>query len=437
MKISRIIAAATAAASILSLSACSVSGSGSSAGTSEAQTSTTEAGTAQSGTAQAETAQAEPVKSVLESDVPGDAVVAKPTNGAEGMDITFADFMMEYRYYLERSGYENDTDPENAALIATAREEIVDAIIEDRIVRAKFAEYGMSFTEEEQQAIKATVDAGVKQIKASLMQSFAAADDTLTEEQLTEQAEQRFEQILADCGITIDTLTGWQEVTEMKSKLTAEVGKDAVYSYEDAREQMQTMIDSLKAQYESDPASYYGQSYASVWIPEGSRAVQGILVGFDSTVYQLMQQLRSEDRNDDADEYRNDKLADIQDRYDEIMAKIEAGEDFELLMEEYDEDGGNGTFLVTPGTQVYGAEFAECAMGIENPGEVAACVTDFGYYIVRFVDEVTVSADTLKASTENLQQYLLENEKSKLYNEEFNKWKQEYAFEIESEVLGL
>lgn len=442
MKINRFVAAVTAVAAIISMAGCTVGSSGRSDGSSgaavtgEVQVSTAEAGTAQSG-GSAETAQAEPVKSVLNSGISEDTIVAKPTNGAQGMDITFGDFMKEYRYFLERSGYENDTDPANAAIIESSRQEIIDAIIEDRIVRAKFAEYGLSFTDEEKQSIKDTVDSGIAQIKESLKQSLAAADDTLTDEQLTEQADQRFAQILTDCGLTLDALVGWQETDEMKKKLTAEVGRDAEYPYEDAQEQMQNMIDSLKAQYESDPATYYGQSYASIWVPEGSRAVQGILVGFSSTVYQLMQQLRGEDRNDDADEYRNDKLADIQDRYDEIMAKLDSGEDFEQLMQEYNEDGGNGTFLVTPGTQVYGSEFAECAMGIENPGEVATCVTDFGYYIVRFVDEVSVSDDTLKASTDNLHEYLLQNEKSRIYSEEFDKWKAEYAFETDSEALGL
>lgn len=441
MKMNRIIAAVTAAAVILSLSACTVKGSessGSTASTAEAQTTPAETSeTAEQPHTAQSTAEAEQVKSVLNSDVAEDTVVAAPTNGTEGMEVTFGDFMKEYRYFLERSGYENDTDPQNAAAIASSRQEIIEAIIEDRIIRAKFAEYGLSFTEEEKKTISDTVDAGVAQIKASLMQSLASADDTLTEEQLTEQAEERFAQILTDCGLTMDTLVGWQEATEMKKKLTSEIGKDATYSYEDAQTQVQRVIDSLKADYESNPASYYGQAYASYWIPEGSRAVKAILVGFNSTVYQLMQQLRSEGRNDEAVEYRTDKLKDIQNRYDEIMEKINSGEDFAQLMDEYNDDGGNGTFLVTPGTEVFGTEFAECAMGIANPGEVATCVTDFGYYIIQFVDEVTVNEDTLKSTTEGLREYLLENEKSKMYSAEYDKWKTEYAFETNSELLGL
>ena len=439
MKLRKTIAALTAAAVILSTTACTIK----SAETSDSSTSSAASGsTAESGASTAEagtgdTTEAEPVPSIAESGTPADTIAATPGNGAEGMDITFGDFLREYKYYLERSGYDNDTDGANADTIKQARQQIIDAIIEDRIVRAKFAEYGMSLSDEEEADIHSQVESGIASIKDSLKSTLSSADSSLTDDQLTEQAEQKFQDILDDCGLTMDVLYGWQEITAMKQKLTDEVGKDAVYTYEQAEEQMNTLIESLKSQYESDPATYYGQTYANIWIPEGSRAVKGILVGFNSTVYSLMQQLRSANRNDDADEYRQDKLADIQDKYDEIMAKINAGEEFDKLMEEYGEDGGNGTFLVTPGTEVYGKEFEECAMGIEKPGDVETAVTDFGYYIVKYVDEVTVNDDTLKASTQDLQAYLLQNEKSKLYSEEYEKWKNEYNFDISTDILGL
>lgn len=436
MKINRIIAAVTAAAAILSLSACN-GGNNSSSSVQNGQTSsvasqesTAEAGTAQSGTEQT-------AESVLNSGTAEDFVIAQPINGAEGMEVTFGEFLREYRFYLARNGYEDDTDSSIANELAEARQEIIDGIIEDRIVRAKFTEFGMNLSDEDMESIKSDVDSGVAQIKSGIKQTIAYADNTLTEEQLSAQADERFEQLLSDCGLTMDTLIGWQEVSVMKTKLAAEIGKDTVYSYEDAQKEMQTLIDVLKSQYEKNPEQYYGQSYANIWVPEGSRAVQAILVGFDSDVYSQIQQLRSEGNDDGADKYREEKLADIKDRYDDIMGKISSGSDFAQLMADNNEDEGNGTFLITPGTEIYGRDFAECAMGIENPGDVAACVTDFGYYIVRYLEDAAVSDDTLKECTEELQAYLLENEKSKLYSAEFDKWKTEYAYETNAEVLGL
>lgn len=277
MKLTKTLAAVTAAAVILSSTACSIkstSSTDSSAVT--AESSGTENSSAAESTAQsAETSEPEPVPSIAESGTAADAVAASPSNGAEGMDITFGDFLREYKYFLERSGYENDTDGSNADTIKQARQQIIDAIIEDRIVRAKFADYGMTLSDEEEADIHSQVESGIESIKTTLKSTLASADDTLTDEELTAQAEEKFQKILDDCGLTMDNLYAWQEITAMKQKLTDEIGKDAVYSYEQAEEQMSTLIDSLKSQYESDPAAFYGQTYANIWIPEGSRRRQG------------------------------------------------------------------------------------------------------------------------------------------------------------------
>ncbi len=428
----------TAAAAVVSLTACNWS----EAADSSQQNSQPESSAAQtsetSETEQPEaTVSVEQVRSILNSGTAENIVVAKPANGAEGMEITFGEFLSEYKYYLESNGYYDDTDSSYAEAFISARQEIIDAIIEDRIVRAKFAEYGLALSDEDNESIRSDVNYGIEQIKSGIRQTIYYADSSLTEEELELQTDERFGQLLADCGLTIDILTGWQEAYVMKEKLTAEIGKDAVYPYEDAQEEMQKLIDVLKESYENSPAEYYGQSYADIWVPDGSRKVQAILVGFDYDVYSQIQQLRSDDKDEEADAYREEKLADIQDRYDALMELISAGSDFEQLMNDYNEDEGNGTFLITPGTEVCGADFAECAMSIGNPGEVASCVTDYGYYIVRFAEEVSVSEETLRASTEELQCYLLENKQSELFSVQYEKWLKEYSYETDAEVLGL
>ena len=130
MKLTKTLAAVTAAAVILSSTACSIkstSSTDSSAVT--AESSGTESSSAAESTAQsAETSEPEPVPSIAESGTAADAVAASPSNGAEGMDITFGDFLREYKYFLERSGYENDTDGSNADTIKQARQQIIDAM---------------------------------------------------------------------------------------------------------------------------------------------------------------------------------------------------------------------------------------------------------------------------------------------------------------------
>ena len=68
-------------------------------------------------------------------------------------------------------------------------QQIIDAIIEDRIVRAKFADYGMTLSDEEEADIHSQVESGIESIKTTLKSTLASADDTLTDEELTAQAE--------------------------------------------------------------------------------------------------------------------------------------------------------------------------------------------------------------------------------------------------------
>lgn len=364
-------------------------------------------------------------------------IAAKPTNGAAGMDIAYEDFVREYNYYLVKNGISTDGSISASDGLAETRQNIIESMIEDRLIREKFAEYGMTLSDADKQSIQDSVDSGTAAMIASLKSAAAANDETLSDEELTSQAQQLFRQIMTTCDITADTFYGWQEALFMKQKLTEKLGENAEIPYSDAENQMQTMIALAQTEYTASPAEYNGQTYAGIWIPEGSRTIQAILVGFDYDTFSEISALRTEGRNEEADQLRQDRLVGLQDRYEVIMSQIVSGSSFEKLMTDYNEDEGNGTFLVTPGTEVFGTEFAECAMGIEAPGGTAAAATDYGYYILHYAAEAQVSEDTLKANTDEIHAYLLQQEKSRMYSEEYEKWKSEYNFEINSELLCL
>lgn len=366
-----------------------------------------------------------------------ESIAARPADGAAEMEITYQDFVREYNFYLVKNGINTGGSFSATDGLAEIRRDIIDSMIEDKIIRAKFEEYGMTLTAEDKQSIQSEVDRGKAAMLSSLKAAAAADDEALTEEALGEKAEQLFQQILTSCDISADTFYRWQEALFMKQMLTEKLGENVQIPYSDAESQMQTMIALAQTEYNASPAEYNGQTYAGVWIPEGSRNIQAILVGFDYDTYSEISSLRAAGRDEEADKLREESLDGLQDRYEEIMSRIVSGSGFEELMTEYNADEGNGTFLVTPGTELFGAEFAECAMGIDAPGGTAAAVTDYGYYILHYADEARVSGETLKANTNEIREYLLQQEKTRIYTEESEKWKSEYAFEINSQLLGL
>lgn len=361
-------------------------------------------------------------------------IVAFPGNGATGMEITREDYRGEYLYFLAKNGYTSDTD---ADTLANAQQQVINSMIEERLIRAKFAENGMTISDSDRESIQKDVDTGVAAMISSMKSALAAADSSLSDEELDEGAQAQYQQLLSTCGISEDTFYGWQETIFMKQKLTEKLGADAGVTDEELNSQLQALITAAQSQYQSSPATYNGQNYAGIWIPEGSRAVQAILVSFDYDVYSQISSLRHDGKDEEADKLREDSLGGLQERYETIIARIVAGDDFAKLMEEFNDDQGNGTFLITPGTGVFGKEILDCAMGIDAVGGTDTAVTDYGYYILRYESDAVVTEDTLNAAAEQLRDYILESKRSELFNAGLEKWKTEYSYEINEEFLEL
>lgn len=361
-------------------------------------------------------------------------IAAFPGNGAKGMEITREEYRGEYLYFLAKNGYTSDTD---ADTLANAQQQVINSMIEERLIRAKFAENGMTISDSDRESIQKDVDSGVAAMISSMKSALAAADSSLSEEELDEGAQAQYQQLLSTCGISEDTFYGWQETIFMKQKLTEKLGADAGVTDEEVNSQLQALITAARSQYESSPATYNGQDYAGIWIPEGSRAVQAILVSFDYDVYSQISSLRHDGKDEEADKLREDSLGGLQERYETIIARIVAGDDFGKLMEEFNDDQGNGTFLLTPGTEVFGKEILECAMGIDTVGGTDTAVTDYGYYILRYESDAVVTDETLNATAEQLRGYILESKSSELFDAEMEKWKTEYSYEINDDLLEL
>lgn len=397
----------------------------SAAGTAD-ENSTAESSTAESG-----------AYSVLTADIPAETVVASAGNGAEGMDITFAEFVKEYRYYLWQYGFSIDTDSSVADKMKQARQDVIDGIIKDRIVRAKFAENGLSFTDEEKQEIQDSTDSAINDIITSIKGVISYADSSLSEDELTEKAQLQLSQGLSDCGLTTDDLYGWQEVTFMAQKLRDKFSEGTEVTDEELESKMTETIDSIKKSYEDEPASFYGQYYSNLWLPEGTRAIQAILVGFDYDTYSEINTLRTDGKDDEADKLREESLPSIQERYDALMEKVNSGEDFAQLMTDNNDDEGNGLFIVTPGTEIYGEDFYNAAMGLENTGDTTSVLLDYGWYILRYQQDAEVTDEDLEKTRASVRQNLLASKKSELYNTEYEKWAEEYAFTTDNDVLDL
>lgn len=133
----------------------------------------------------------------------------------------------------------------------------------------------------------------------------------------------------------------------------------------------------------------------------------------------------------DVEKAEADCLASVQDKLDEIYAKIDAGEDFADLIEAYGEDPGMQNeptktrgYYVSANSTTWDSYFTAGAMSLENVGDVTRtpAISSSGVHIIRYESDVTPGAVPLEDIRDALYDETLENLKTEHYNDELEAW---------------
>lgn len=116
-------------------------------------------------------------------------------------------------------------------------------------------------------------------------------------------------------------------------------------------------------------------------------------------------------------------------------AKIDAGEDFDALIDEYNEDPGmaadstarkNGGYAVCEGYTSFDADFLAAALALENVGDVSGQVrTQFGTHILLYAADVQQGPVGLDAVRDGLEASLLATKQDETYAAQVETWTQE------------
>ncbi len=133
----------------------------------------------------------------------------------------------------------------------------------------------------------------------------------------------------------------------------------------------------------------------------------------------------------DVEKAEADCLASVKDKTDEIYAKIEGGEDFAALIEEYGEDPGMKNepsktrgYYVSSASTNWDKNFTAGAMALENVGDVTQTpvISTSGVHIIRYESDVTPGAVPLEDVHDALYEDTLDDMKSEHFNTELKSW---------------
>jgi foldase protein PrsA len=120
----------------------------------------------------------------------------------------------------------------------------------------------------------------------------------------------------------------------------------------------------------------------------------------------------------------------IQPTVDEVVTKINAGEDFDALMAQYGQDTGMQSepaktdgYPVCTGDTQWADEFTTASMALSKVGDVSAPFkTSYGTHIVKYVSDIAEGAVPLADVKDAVSAELLKTKQDDLYNTTVSQW---------------
>lgn len=189
---------------------------------------------------------------------------------------------------------------------------------------------------------------------------------------------------------------------------------DIKASYEEMLASQESAFAEAPSQYFTQEMYYsYGYSYMPLTVPEGFFYVRNILVEDEETA-------------------------------NKVLERINAGEDFEALLKEYNTDPGMESnlegYIIGEGAN-YVTEFLEAALALENEGDVSAAVkTDYGYHIIKRLGNVPAGPIDFETIKDTFTSLATEDFIAKYYSDKIEEWKAEEGliekFEEEYKNIG-
>lgn len=216
-------------------------------------------------------------------------------------------------------------------------------------------------------------------------------------------------------------------LTDARTELSA--AKDALKEYEDELAALNDKDDDADADEadadeaaadEGEEAEAEDAEDAEAEETEAPRTAEDIQADIDSAKADI------EAKQKAADEAEAACLASVKDKTDEIYAKIEAGEDFAALIEEYGEDPGmkneptaSRGYYVCAQHGNWDEGFNAGAMSLEKVGDVTMTpvVSGSGVHIIRYESDVPAGPVALEDIREKLHDTTLEERRDEHYDD--------------------
>ena len=356
-----------------------------------------------------------------------------------GTSYSAADAQAEFTYYArmyEAYGMSDD--------IEALKNDLIDYYVQVYVQLDAAHQLGLDeFTDDELAAFSEEAQAEYDAMLSDYIQSFQ--EEGVSEEDIRAQVLAFFEENNYTPERACQSLRDSRVMERYYDYVTA----DAQVSDEALKESYDELVAQQRSEYDEDPwyfeydAIYGGDIY---YVPEGFRTVFHILLLPDDEGADRLAELqaqKSELENEiaspakDADlEALARELEDVEaqitevcrpllEKADEIYARLEEGEDFKTLMDEYGQDPGMQTeptrskgYYVREDSEMWEPNFRDGAMALEKEGDVSEpVVTSYGVHLILHGGELAAGPVPMEQVIEGLRQEALSQAEQAAYDD--------------------
>ena len=255
-----------------------------------------------------------------------------------------------------------------------------------------------------------------------------------------EEVLQQTEDFLASQDYTVDTVIGYLKEDTLLNRVYAYAIQDVSLTDEAVSQEYDARVAADQEAFAADLSQYedaVNSGTTVYYTPEGFRAVKHILLlpseEAQTELDSLNSQLSTAETDEDKAEIQaqiDAIFAEMEPTVEEIYARIEAGEDFDALIEEYGQDPGmqsgdsaeNG-YYVSADSTAWVQEFTDGAMSIPEIGGVSDPVrSSYGIHIIKYVGDVASGATDFADVETTLRETLLSTLTEEAYSAALTEW---------------
>ncbi len=229
--------------------------------------------------------------------------------------------------------------------------------------------------------------------------------------------------------------------TILTERLVEQVTQDIVVTDEDVKAEYDKRVADEKTAVEADYASFettLENSETVYYAPENYFYIKHILITIPDDKAVEVSTLRSEDKDAHADALLEEELAKIQEKADAVLAKVDAGDDFQALIDEYGEDPGMKSepyktqgYIMYTDCAKYMQPFTDAALALTSNGQTSGLVaTDYGYHILKRVSSIAPGAIPYEMVQADLYEEILTQKRNEAFQAKMQQWYEEMGVKI-------